>query len=38
MNRKCGQSVNIGDRKTFMNVLRADKDEAPCDQTLGAFT
>jgi len=35
MNRKCEQSVNTDDRRTFTNVLGADKDKVPRDQTQG---
>jgi len=35
MNRKCGQSITTDDRRTFTEVLGADKDKVPQDQTLG---
>ena len=35
MDRKCGQSVTTDDRRTFTDVLGADKDKVPRDQTLG---
>ena len=29
MGRKCGQNFTIDDRRTFKNVLGADKDKVP---------
>jgi len=34
MNRKCGQSVTTDDRRTFTDVLGADKDKVPRNQNL----
>ena len=35
MNRKCDQSVTTDERRTFVKVLGADKENVHRDQTLG---